>query len=580
MQFANPWGLLALLGIPAVLIIHALRRNPKAYLTNTLFLIEAKLRDPGGGRRLRRLRRSAQLWLRLLLVLLLAWVLARPVSVREGSTQRIVLVVDASASMSAAKKTLVPALREAAKGWLRQTAHIEWIVLSSVPDAPPIHRGWDDFDALLDTLDAFAPRAGNHDPHSALNLALGLASAHGRVVFVTDHLPDPTPPGIGLLAIGSQVQNVGWCGVDTSPDGSWKAILRNYGDTAQTRTLTQADGSTVEIELGPGEWRDLGGTLAGGAAAATLALTEDEFPLDDTLHLIRQRRKPLTWTSLAAPPSLERLFAASGLQKATDSAAADVELRPNDLAPASAEHARLLLPTRPSADAPYVRIPATASVHELTDGLVFDGLLWRECAPLNPPGTGDVVLLWSGKTPVAILRDAARTLELGFHPDLSNLSRVPSALVLVQRWLDSLRAAKVAPESRQLSTGDRIRIAADPDGESVRIVTPDGSDTLKPSSSLVLRASESPGTMAIVQGEGTLLEAAVNFVDPSESDFSTADAGFTAPPEPTALVQAATLPDRFRDLWLLLALAVLLLSWTFPESTGRKQPTDVQPGTA
>ena len=217
MQFANPWGLLALVGIPAVLFIHALRRSPKTFLTNTLFLLEAKLRDPGGGRKLRKLRRSAQLWLRLLLVALLAWVIARPVTVREDSTQRVVLVVDESASMSAFKEALVPALREVAKPWMKQTAHIEWIALSSVPDAPPIYRGWDDFDALIDRMEKLEPREGSHDPNGAINLALGLASSHGRVVFVTDYVPEPARPGIGVLAVGAAVQNVGWCGIDASP---------------------------------------------------------------------------------------------------------------------------------------------------------------------------------------------------------------------------------------------------------------------------------------------------------------------------------------------------------------------------
>ncbi|MFT5109039.1 MAG: hypothetical protein ACI9UA_004685 [Pseudoalteromonas tetraodonis] len=576
MQFANPWGLLALLGIPAVLFIHSLRRSPRTFLTNTLFLIEARLRDPGGGRKMRRLRRSAQLWLRLLLVVLLTWVLARPVTVREDSTQRIVLVVDESASMSASQETLAPALRAAAKPWLKQTAHTEWIVLSSVADAPPIHRGWDDFDRVIDRLEQLEPRRGNHDPHSALNLALGLASTHGRVLYVTDHLPEPALPGIGVLSIGTKVQNVGWCGVETSPDGSWRAILRNYGDSEQARTLSQADGSQLNIQLKPGEWRNLEGLIPAGAASAKLVLGVDNFALDDTLHLIRPRRKPLTWTSIAAPTSLEKLFLASDLQKAKLSADADVELRSNDLAPASAEHARLLIPTKPAPDASYVKMPATATSHPLTEGLIFDGLLWRECAPLNPAEPDDTVLLWSGSRPLAVLRDQDRTLELGFHPDLSNLRRVPSALVLVQRWLDTIRDAKVAPESLQLATGDRVQLAAAADGDTLELAWAGGSNELAATSRATINAPDSPGPMSIVQGELTLLEAAVNFVDPLESDFSKADAGFVAPPEPTSMVQRASLPDRFRDLWLLLALTTLLLSWTFPESS-TKPKSKTQP---
>ena len=564
MQFANPWGLLALLGIPAVLIIHSLRRSPKSYLTNTLFLIEAKLRDPGGGRRLRRLRRSAQLWLRLLLVALFAWVVARPVAVREDSTQRIVLVLDVSASMSAAMDHLAPALEAALTPMGRQTAHTEWIVLSSLPDAPPLHRGWDDLDGLITELAEQDPRSGSHDPSRAIDLAQTLAGGNGRVLFISDHLPDPAPAGIGVLSIGTAIANVGWCGVDVSPDGSWRAILRNYTDLAQERTLTGGDGSQTRITLAPGEWRSLEGRIPDGSDQASVTLTADEFVLDDQLHLVRHREKLLRWTALAAAPALGRLFGACGMVPAEDAAAADLELRTNDLAPPVSGHARLLIATRPVEDAPYVDVPATAAAHPLTEGLIFDGLLWRKCAPLDPPRPGDSVLLWSGADPLAILRGT--DLELGFHPELSNFTRVPSALVLIQRWIDTLRAAKVAPEARQLATADRFEIAADPAGAPVRVRN-HSVDQVHPAAQRIrLLAPGTPGLMTVAQGETILMEAAVNFVDPVESDLRHADAGFIPPAEPTSTLREATRPDRFRDLWLLLILASLLLSWAFPES--------------
>ena len=323
--------------------------------------------------------------------------------------------------------------------------------------------------------------------------------------------------------------------------------------------------------MGAGEWRELSGTMPAGNARAELTLTADEFALDDTLHLVRQHRKPLRWTSLAAPSTFQRLFEANGLERAKDIADADLEVRANDLAPADVDHARLLIPTKPAPDSPYVRTPANPTAHRLTESLIFDGLLWRECAPLDPPGAGDTVLLWSGGAPVAILR-GPNTLELGFHSDLSNLHRVPSALVMVQRWLDELRESKVAPESRQLSTGDRFEIAADPGGDELELAWAGGSEKSKPLALASLVTPKSPGALTLTQGDTTLLEAAVNFVDPLESDFSSADAGFVPAPEPISTVQAATLPDRFRDLWLLLALAALLLSWTFPESNAKPQP--------
>ncbi len=77
--------------------------------------------------------------------------------------------------------------------------------------------------------------------------------------------------------------------------------------------------------------------------------------------------------------------------------------------------------------------------------------------------------------------------------------------------------------------------------------------------------------MTVTQGELRLLEAAINFVDPIESDFSSSGAGFIPPPQPAATVSRAMRPDRFRELWLLLVIAFLLLTWLFPESSNKPQ---------
>ncbi|MGI9244277.1 MAG: vWA domain-containing protein [Verrucomicrobiales bacterium] len=562
MFFANPWGFLALLGVPAFLLIHALRHRPERYLTNTLFLIDAQLHDPGGGRRLRRLRRSAQLWLRLLLVALIAWALAKPTVLRKDSSRRIVLVIDTSASMSATHNQISNTLHSTVLPWSKQVAHTEWIVLSSVPEARQLYRGWGAPDELLDQLDGLEFRDATHDPSRAIALAVGLAESNGRVLFVSDQLPESSPDGVGVLAIGSMVQNVGWCGVDVSPDGSWHAILRNYGNRTQQRELTHADGTVADLRLDAGEWRTFSGRIPLGENRATLTLTNDKFPIDDDLHLIRPEAKSLSWSGADPPRVLEKLFAASGLYQ-VGGEGADIELRSNDLLTARPQIERLLIPTRPAPTAPDARGPASASPHALTDGLVLDALVWRRCAPLNPPLPGDSVLLWSGEEPLAILRSNA--LELGFHPDLSNLGRVPSALVLIQRWLDSVRARKVGAEALQLQVGDHLAVAADPSGDPIQIEGRSGQQLLDPAALVRLRVSDRPGELSMRQGNVSLMEGAVNFFDPIESDFSRAGAGFIPPTEPTTVVRGASRPDNLGVLSLLLAMAVLLLTWSFPE---------------
>ena len=99
-MFGNPLGLLSLLAIPAILAIHFLQRKSVTLPVSTLFLLERTQREATSGRRFERLIPSVPLWMQLLAVLLLAWLLSEPRFKKENSVQRVVIVVDGSASMT------------------------------------------------------------------------------------------------------------------------------------------------------------------------------------------------------------------------------------------------------------------------------------------------------------------------------------------------------------------------------------------------------------------------------------------------------------------------------------------------
>jgi len=97
LSFANPAGFWALLGLPAVVIIHFLQRRARRQVITTLFLLEPMRQESAGGHRFQRLRTSIPFWLQLLMVLGLTWLLIEPRWVRSTSVQRLAVVVDASA---------------------------------------------------------------------------------------------------------------------------------------------------------------------------------------------------------------------------------------------------------------------------------------------------------------------------------------------------------------------------------------------------------------------------------------------------------------------------------------------------
>jgi Ca-activated chloride channel homolog len=102
MALLAPLALLGLVTIPIIVAFYMLRlRRPERTVSST-FLWQQLVRDVEANAPWQRLRRSLLLLLQLLLAFLLVMVVARPVTERQASLAHdIVLVVDASASMSA-----------------------------------------------------------------------------------------------------------------------------------------------------------------------------------------------------------------------------------------------------------------------------------------------------------------------------------------------------------------------------------------------------------------------------------------------------------------------------------------------
>ena len=128
---SNPLGFLALLGIPAVLLIHFLQRRAQVVPCSTLFLLKQTQKESNSGRKFDRIINSTSLWMQLLLVILITLLLIQPRYIHLQSTQRIAIVVDSSASMSVYKEQakkkileLIPELQSHAK-------HVELWMLDS-----------------------------------------------------------------------------------------------------------------------------------------------------------------------------------------------------------------------------------------------------------------------------------------------------------------------------------------------------------------------------------------------------------------------------------------------------------------
>lgn len=592
---ANPLGLLALLGIPAVLAIHFLQRKAVAIPVSTLFLLERTQRDAASGRTLERIIPSISLWMQLLAVLLLSWFLAEPRIQKSGSVQRIAIVADSSASMSVFKEAAIARLAAELPGFQGPAASVELTLLESSPNRPRLYAGTSVHE-LKAALQKWQPHAGLTDPTQALRLARSLVAREGSVLYLTDTPADSLPFDARIIAVGEPIDNVGFTGVTfTREDGTllWNAMVRNYAQTPVERTwsLQSATGTTEPrlLKLAAGALVTLQAAFPGDTSSVRVVLSPDRFPLDDVLPMVPPKPKSLALFSATSPAfedlTQKLLRALDATVPTTDATAADLSIASYDpLDPRLPPGNSIIFVEDGTQGGSYLKGGILAEPHPLLDHLNWQAPLIRESLQLDRSPT-DSVLLWQDKRPLIFLREnpatetSPRTQQLCFNFDLrlSNASNQPAFIVLLHRFAESIREAKVAPSSANLETGQTIRIASDP-AIPLRITPQDLTGRPLPSPASLSHAPENPGFLTIHQNETRLLEAAVIFADTREADFSKCGKSESTGIALQSTLQRHSKPDPLWRLWILLLIAALLVSW----KTNARQSTllTANPGAA
>ena len=552
MSFANPLGLLALLGVPALLAIHLLRVRARRLSASTLFLLPASRVVTEGGRHFHRLRSTPLLWVQLAAVALLAWLLAEPRWLRADSTRRVVLVVDVSASMSAFEKSLPEALRESVDRLARTASRTEWVVLASDPREKTLYSGSsaDEAIAAAASLRARLPR---HDEAPVLATARSIASPAGLVVYVTDH-DTSIPPAVALLSIGSPLSNVGFAGVEVTEEGSYRAIVRSSsGSTERRRWWIEREGASPSaaetLELAPFELAFVSGKFEAEEERLTLVLEGDAFILDDRLPLVLPR------------PKILRVYVAPELS-ADRFVARFVESLVSAERVSAPEAADLVVARSRSRSTPSIVFAAsigenvsargtlTAEKDALTDGLSFQGLLVRASGPA--PAVTDRALLWQGKEALVLVAEEGSThpsLVVRFAIESSNADRVPAFVLLLHRFVESVRSSVVGVEQRNVELNQLLHVAGSTSAD---------------------RAPAEPGFFDVRNGGELLFQGAARFADVRESDLTrAAPRGLDAEVDREAL-RKNSLPDPLRSLWIIALVGLFVGASALQEEPNRK----------
>jgi hypothetical protein len=357
LSFANPWGLLGLLALPAILVLHLYQRRFPRMAVAGLYLwgMHADAHDAGPKRE--RLPLTASLFLELLAALLLTLVVSRPRFEATAKAEHLVVILDDSASMSARPEGGVSfrdAAVEAIESRLQELPRGSVVTLLRTGRRPAMLAGpgvppRDAVEKLAD----WQPGEPRHDFQPAWDYATQLADETGRLLFVTDRLPDassrrtdfqsvrstsvgnadglknrPTPAlpkRLEILSVGRRCDNVAFT------NARW--TLRRRTDFQSVRNTTDGNADGLKNRPTPvvaGKDRELQGvvghvflwvhnfgdgkevfrqtlqlparggdkvdaTVRGGIGRLTVELTSprDELQLDSRLTMVEPRLRPV-----------------------------------------------------------------------------------------------------------------------------------------------------------------------------------------------------------------------------------------------------------------------------------------------
>ena len=514
---ANPWGLLALAAVPALVVIHSLRQASRRVPTSTLFLLDHAGPEPVGGVRLDSFRQAIPFWMQILASLALTWLLVEPRFIRADSRQTVAVVLDSSASMAPFRDATVAALERQLRRLQAVAGRTDWHLLETGPRRPPLYAG-DRLDDLLGAVDRWRPSLGTHDFTPSLALGSSLAPPdRGAVILVTDR-PVAVPPGVALLSAGAEIDNVGISGADVvadaadaptdavgdrpapAPDGlRFRALVTNHGKSRAVRTLTVRGGDArsipdrpvappTSIELDPEQSRTIEAPWPAGAERLTLELDADRFTLDDRAALVRPRPRVVGVAVRPATDGGELLgrmvIAAADTELVGDADQADLLIEPfgtEGTAPAvqvrkgavddEAASGGEKQDSDPVADSdtppPQARIdpaPLVADDHPLVGDLAWNGLLSGPAGGLPLEG-GDTALVWKGYAALIRLRtdilptgSIRETLLLDFDVEGSTAARSPALVVLLDRFADRVRERIDRPWSATFQAGEAIAL--------------------------------------------------------------------------------------------------------------------------
>ena len=617
MQFLQPLMLLTLGLIPVLILIHLLKPKPKLVEVTNLFLWQELLKERGGSVTLKRLRKNLPLLFQILMIMLAAAALAKPVwSYFAPKTGAVILVIDTSASMktiAAPKTTRFDLARQKALALIAQCAPPQKILIVEAGNQPAVPAGFvDNLDQAKDLVKRLKPSDAPGKLEKAMYLALSFVdpAKDDAIYLITDgaggeflKLLQLHPRIIPLLVAGGE-KNLGITKFEfrqesDQPD-QYEMMLEVQNFTAAPLTcplrlsvdnITLVDAPMTfaaqakQVLIFP-----YAGLLT-GIAKAELDL-QDDFSVDNTAYLSLSGSKDL-WVMFVSPGNyfLEKLLAAypNFLVNAVKEIAPgswETQVLQHDLVIVD----RMAFPATPKGnvlalDAASPSIPAVKTgAIDFPQVLAWDqksplmanvnvnGLTIERAAKFQPdPNLRPVIESAETGLLYTYEKDGLRAVVLGFDLTRSDLPLRVAFPVLMSNIINWLNPQKLGFSALQTKAGEPYPIETRLETREIAVRAPDGKWQSYPVTARPLSYTNTgqTGIYTILENEKSRYFT-VNLVDAAESDITTPAFDVSARASSAAasdLEQIAT-QQQLWSFFLLAGLAIILVEWHVWLKTG------------
>ena len=519
MSLLSPWGLWWLLSVPLLVSFYLFRPEPRRRLSTTFFLWRRSQPESQGGVYAKRLRSNPLLWLQILVLILLAFYLARPATFWTTvvpTSERVVLVVDRSASMQAGEAfdQAVDKAGEAVDGLFgfANFGSEPQVMLIAVDREPQIVVPFSsDAQQLRAGLASLRPtEVGDRLETLRPFLASLVTDQKATVWLFGDHLPAELElPGLQFTACGDPVAlNSGLVAfsVELSQEGGTLkpfvyARAQNFSSSAEQRLLRvekmslespdKVEATVMETTLllpaGGGQTINQVFPAARLSTAdpslfrarlmpvpGAIGAGEDGFSIDDVAYTVappygKQRIRVAVPSNLKANFLVRALLATGSvellewekLKLASDNLPVDLLICSAGMHLRSEPKVRTkfeISEAEPLKSTPVEVLSANADQPLVKDAGVEWGRLRVQRDPRWPVAPGETTLLSTASGPALTLKDVGEgqpTLCWRFPLGYSSLPLSPALPVLVSRFLDEYSRPDSGGLTGSVTTNER-----------------------------------------------------------------------------------------------------------------------------